>query len=105
MEVVTISRSSPQYKKVRRSVPRKSAMARLRIKQSDRCYYCRLLMGFGEKFKKSLRRATIEHRQPVSAGGDNSFKNLVLACARCNSAKQSMMEEDFWKMINAREIW
>lgn len=104
-DVQRISRKSPEYKKVRRSVPRKSARDRLRKKQSDRCYYCRLLMGFGKQFKNHRCGATLEHLLPVSAGGDNSFKNLVLACRRCNDAKRSMLEEEFWKMVNSREVW
>lgn len=97
--------ASADHRKMRRKLPRKSARNRLRIKQSDRCYYCRLLMGFGKEFKNHPRMATIEHLKAISAGGDNSRGNLVLACKRCNDARRNLPEEEFWAMVNAREIW
>lgn len=42
-----------------------------------KCHYC----------QKQLTRfsATLDHIQPVSKGGDNSFNNLVTACLHCNA--------------------
>ncbi len=54
-----------------------------RIKVFERddyiCHYCR----------KQLTRfsATMDHIQPVSKGGDNSFDNLVTSCLHCNSRR------------------
>ena len=62
-------------------------------------------MGFGKAWKDHPHMATIEHLTPLSGGGDNSRKNLVLACKRCNEAKQSMPEEEFWEMVNSRSVW
>jgi hypothetical protein len=44
-----------------------------------KCYYC----------KKQLTRfsATLDHIQPVSRGGDNSYNNLVTSCLHCNSSR------------------
>lgn len=44
-----------------------------------KCHYC----------QKQLTRftATLDHIQPVSRGGDNSFSNLVTACLHCNSRR------------------
>lgn len=54
---------------------------RLKIFERDlyTCYYC----------KKLLTRftATLDHIQPVSKGGDNSFGNLITACLHCNSRR------------------
>ena len=46
-----------------------------------KCHYC----------KKQLTRfsATLDHIQPVSHGGDNSYENLVTACLHCNSQRGS----------------
>lgn len=43
------------------------------------CHYC----------SKQLTRfsATLDHIQPVSEGGDNSYQNLVTACLHCNSER------------------
>ncbi len=43
------------------------------------------------KFKK----ATIDHIQPLSAGGTNDFKNLQIACRSCNGMKSYLNMNDF----------
>jgi len=54
---------------------------RLRVFERDgyKCRYC----------AKQLTRftATLDHLQPVSEGGDNSFDNLATACLHCNSRR------------------
>ncbi len=54
---------------------------RLKIFERDayKCHYC----------QKQLTRfsATLDHIQPVSKGGDNSFDNLVTGCLHCNSER------------------
>ena len=54
---------------------------RLKVFERDgyKCHYC----------SKQLTRfsATLDHIQPVSKGGDNSFHNLVTACLHCNSER------------------
>jgi hypothetical protein len=46
-----------------------------------KCHYC----------QKQLTRfsATLDHIQPVSEGGDNSYDNLITACLHCNSQRGS----------------
>jgi hypothetical protein len=54
---------------------------RLKVFERDKymCHYC----------KKQLARfsATLDHIQPVSKGGDNSYDNLITACLLCNSQR------------------
>lgn len=54
---------------------------RLKVFERDeyKCKYC----------SKQLTRfsATLDHIQPVSKGGDNSFDNLATACLHCNSER------------------
>lgn len=54
---------------------------RLKIFERDKylCYKC----------GKQLTRfsATLDHLQPVSEGGDNSYDNLATACLHCNSKR------------------
>lgn len=56
---------------------------RLKVIERDeyKCRYC----------NKQLTRfnATLDHVQPVSKGGDNSYDNLVTACLHCNSQRSS----------------
>jgi len=62
---------------------------RLKVYERDgyECRYC----------KKQLTRftATLDHLTPVSAGGDNSFANMVTACLDCNSRKNARPVGDF----------
>lgn len=54
---------------------------RLKIFERDgyMCYYC----------GKQLTRysATLDHIQPVTKGGDNSYENLITSCLHCNSRR------------------
>lgn len=42
------------------------------------CHYCRTDLD--------LEDVTLDHVWPVSLGGGNGLRNLVLACRRCNNA-------------------
>lgn len=52
-----------------------------------KCHYC----------GKQLTRfsATLDHIQPVSKGGDNSFENLITACLHCNAERGNKPVMDF----------
>lgn len=51
------------------------------------CHHCgKLLTRFS---------ATLDHLQPVSEGGDNSYENLVTACLQCNSQRGSQPLMDY----------
>jgi hypothetical protein len=54
---------------------------RLKVFERDsyQCKYC----------SKQLTRfsATLDHLQPVSKGGDNSYDNLITSCLHCNSRR------------------
>ncbi|MBF0584525.1 MAG: HNH endonuclease [Magnetococcales bacterium] len=69
---------------------------RMQVYERDefKCYYC----------KKQLTRfnASLDHIQPVSRGGDNSFDNLITACLHCNSRRgnKPVMEA----IINAKDV-
>lgn len=54
---------------------------------NGKCAIC----GKPVKFKK----ATIDHIQPLSAGGTNDFKNLQIACHSCNGMKSYLIMNDF----------
>lgn len=62
---------------------------RLKVFERDKyqCHYC----------KKQLTRftATLDHLQPVSKGGDNSFSNLITACLHCNAQRGNNPVMDF----------
>jgi 5-methylcytosine-specific restriction endonuclease McrA len=62
---------------------------RLKVFERDkyRCHHC----------GKQLTRfsATLDHLNPVSQGGDNSYGNLITACLQCNSQRGAQPLMDF----------
>ena len=55
--------------------------------QKGRCWWCG---------KKTLAKGyQIDHRIPLSKGGDNNPSNLVLACPTCNRRKLSKLPHEF----------
>lgn len=40
----------------------------------------------------------IDHKVPVSKGGDNSFDNLLTSCAKCNNSKSAKDYIEFVKI-------
>jgi len=53
--------------------------------QHGNCFYCKLRMEY----------MTIDHKVPLSRGGKTERRNVVGACEPCNTAKGSLMPEDF----------
>ena len=66
----------------------KDSKNRTLIFERDRykCYYC------GQKVTKNT--ATLDHKIPISKGGDNSKDNLVACCFECNSIKSGKTLEE-----------
>lgn len=62
---------------------------RIKVFERDgyKCHYC----------NKQLTRfsATLDHIQPISKGGDNSFDNLTTACLHCNAERGNKPIMDF----------
>jgi 5-methylcytosine-specific restriction endonuclease McrA len=56
------------------------------IETQKYCYYC----GY-ELFDKY----EIEHKIPVSRGGDNSNGNIILSCVKCNRQKGKKTDKEF----------
>ena len=75
---------------------------KLREIHGDLCCYCGVLMDFvrGKRGEGIARnRATLEHKMPVSRGGEHTFENTALACHLCNVSKNSktIQEWEAWK--------
>lgn len=58
----------------------KAEIIKLYYEQNGRCYYCN-----GDISDD----ATLDHVVPVSEGGENLLRNIVLACMKCNSQKST----------------
>lgn len=56
-------------------------------KSNTRCYYCNEKVGINYR--------TVDHKIPVSRGGETIATNLVMSCERCNSEKGFLTEEEY----------
>jgi len=57
--------------------------------RTGRCYLCEKAL--------SLADATLDHKVPLSRGGDHSYENCDVACGVCNSRKGAMTPEEYLK--------
>lgn len=62
--------------------------------ESITCYYCEQAIPIGESH--------LEHKRPISRGGTNSRRNLVLSCARCNLRKGKKTHEEFFRYLGLK---
>ena len=72
------------WESVRKNKPLRSAIER---RHRWLCVYCGV--------HKSVKKLTLDHVIPRSAGGDNSLTNLVSACQACNSSKNDKVLESW----------
>jgi len=58
--------------------------------ESIECYYCKERCG-----KSLLLRPAIDHKVPLSKGGQHDISNLVACCEECNARKTNKTVEEF----------
>lgn len=68
---------------------RRDVMTKLLKKHRNRCYYC-------ERQFKSVE-LTLDHKVPLSRGGNNAIGNLVPSCWPCNQEKGDRMP---WEILD-----
>jgi len=68
---------------------------KIRFTQNDLCAYC------GEKLN---RGGELDHKVPVSRGGNNWPDNMAWACITCNRDKHSKTVEEFMQWRRARGL-
>ena len=61
---------------------------------TDKCYYC------GKEVKPFTVDKQIEHKIPISKGGTNNIKNLVISCKACNSGKREKTDAEYLRGHN-----
>lgn len=85
------------HKRRRKSKKRCKHSKRVAIlmdRDGDRCFYC------NEQFDDALK-PTIEHLVPVSHGGPDNLKNVVLACSDCNQDMNNLSLPEKLKRLNS----
>ena len=64
--------------------------------ENTTCYYC------GDSLKSKNR--TIDHKIPISRGGQTTLDNLVVSCKRCNEEKGMMNDEEYLSFLEKFKI-
>lgn len=59
----------------------------LRNKQGGKCYYSGATL--------TLKNVSLDHRQPLSRGGEHCMENVVLCTRQINRMKGQMTEQEF----------
>ena len=55
------------------------------------CYYCKNTIENGKK--------TVDHKIPISRGGETKEENLVVCCEKCNTEKDFLTEEEYMRIL------
>jgi 5-methylcytosine-specific restriction endonuclease McrA len=64
------------------------------------CGYCgKKLVIDSENHHKNKNHLTVDHLTPLSRGGADSAKNLVICCKSCNSSKGTKTAEEYKNFI------
>jgi hypothetical protein len=71
---------------------RRCTVARLYLRDGNKCSICQVVMLFEHRFKGDPLFATIDHILPRSKGGANGMDNYRLACSKCNGERSSHYE-------------
>lgn len=65
------------------------------------CPYCYHKMHITPHYKHDKFLWTIDHKESLAIGGDNSFENLDIICNRCNVIKGTTSAEGFRIMLDS----
>lgn len=66
-------------------------VSELVIREKEQCFYC--------LSEISVENCELDHVVSQLDGGNNSYKNIVVACHKCNTRKQASTAEDFLRSI------
>jgi 5-methylcytosine-specific restriction endonuclease McrA len=64
------------------------------------CCYCGIKLG-----SKKQNKPNLDHRRPISRGGDAGLANLGLACWPCNGSKGPLLETEFRELLATIGNW
>lgn len=87
-----------------RDSKRSRAWRRAQWKAGNRdCTYCHCRMIAAHLGRPAPNMATVDHREPVVAGGDDAAWNWAMACWLCNNRKGAMTEAEFRALLDVEK--
>lgn len=63
------------------------------------CEYCGRKIDLQDNRPPYSKQISLDHRTPLSQGGDNRLSNLALTCNRCNMIKTTMNESTYRELL------
>ncbi len=99
---VTSERSSLKLPKVIRMLRMVTEIYKLKVAYKKSTVFLRDGYACGYCGVKSRKDLTIDHIQPKSRGGANSFENTVASCKKCNNKKGNRTPEEAGMILKVR---
>ncbi|MBK6602171.1 MAG: HNH endonuclease [Betaproteobacteria bacterium] len=72
---------------------------RLLRSERDNCPYCGIALPDTTADRKQLR-TVVDHMDPLELGGEDSLRNVVCCCSRCNSRKKDRLFLDWLQKLD-----
>lgn len=69
------------------------------VESGFKCVYCGIEFEWGDR----ALHPTIDHRTPISRGGNNDTDNLVFCCQRCNKLKYILTDDEYIYLVSMVE--
>ncbi len=95
--ISSFQRRHQKIKKPYNFITSRPEMAKLIEENLTTCHYC------SEKLTE--KNLSIDHKLPVSRGGDTNLENIAFCCKKCNSEKGSMTEKEFNELKELVSNW
>jgi len=70
-----------------------------RWEKKKTCEYCERRIDLKDNKWPYSKQLSIDHRIPLSHGGDNRLDNLAITCNRCNMIKTTMNESTYRELL------
>src|SRR4030042_335195 len=63
------------------------------------CEYCNRRIDLNDNTLPYSKQLSLDHRTPLTHGGDDRLTNLALTCNRCNMIKSTMREDTYRELL------
>jgi len=64
-------------------------------REGGKCHWCGIVLNTGKDDRNSdPSRFTVDHKKPLSKGGETSLKNCVACCRKCNITRVGGASQD-----------
>ena len=82
------------------SIDEVEAHLKAQLSAGQTCCYCGARFGAGKRTKPNM-----DHRVPISRGGDANITNLAICCRACNAAKGPLLESEYRQLLACVGNW